>query len=97
MNAELSKVQVVAAGFPTSRLLVEKENLSAGNTYQQSVRFKSLPDSEGSYELKLTEATQTRTFRFGYFTNGAAFDKRFSLRVKKDTVLVESVRRELWR
>ncbi|GHB88153.1 hypothetical protein [Persicitalea jodogahamensis] len=94
-SAEIPKVQVVAVGSAGTRLLAEKENLAAGVIYRQSARYKSFPDSDGSYELRLTEVSGNRTFRFGYFTNGTALDKYFFLQIEKDTVLVSSIAREL--
>ena len=93
-SAEIPKAQVVAVGSASTRLLAEKENIAIGVVHRQSARYKSFPDSDGSYELRLNEASGNRTFRFGYFTNGAALERCFFLQIEKDTVLVSSVKRE---
>lgn len=94
-SAEITKVRVVALAPPlVPKTLIEKTSLAAGDTYKQSIPPHFLPDSDGSYELQLTEATGNRSYKFGYFTNGAALDKQFIFQVEKDSVLIFNVRRE---
>lgn len=93
-STEIPKARLVAVGSVGESLLAEKENLDVGVTHRQSARFKSFPDSDGSYELRLNEVSGDRMFRFGYFTNGTAPDKYLFLQIEKDTVLVSRVARE---
>lgn len=94
-NTEITNVRVVAltASLP-QKTLIEKKGLAAGDGYKQSIPPRFLPNSDGSYELQLTEATGSRSYKFGYFTNGVALDKQFIFQVEKDSVLIFNIRRE---
>ncbi len=94
-KTEITNVRVVAltSSYPP-KTLIEKKDLAAGDSYKQSIPPRFLPDSDGSYELQLTEATGDRNYKFGYFTNGVALDKQLILRVERDSVLIFRIGRE---
>lgn len=94
-STEIANVRVVALAPPLSpKTLIEKKGLAAGDTYKQSIPPRFLPDSDGSYELQLTEATGNRSYKFGYFTNGAALDEKFIFQIEKDSILIFNIQKE---
>lgn len=95
-DKEIAQAQVWAAGSRASVLLVEQTNLGVGSGHSQAVKYKLGLDSDGTYELRLAEATGQRTFTFGYFTDGGSLNRSISFEVENDTIIVKSEPRQVY-
>ena len=71
-------------GFDTINhtILKEKEQMSL------FLDFKKVPNNDGVYFFKFTQNGIFRSKTFGYYTNGIANDKPFTIEIKNDTFLI---------
>ena len=53
-----------------------------------SLDFKKAPKSDGVYFLKFTQNGTLHSKIFGYYSNGIASDKIFTIEIKNDTFLI---------
>lgn len=97
-NINIAKAQIFASSTSTAlqqTSLVEKANLEKGTSYRQAINVSSLPTSDGGYRIQITDPNNTKSYKFGYFTNGRDLNKDYTLEIEKDTLKVQSTVRDL--
>lgn len=94
-NAEISKAEIFAYNSSGAfQSVAVTTNLAKGSTYAQ-ILSGSLPKTDGGYEIQITETNKSRSYRFGYFTNGNDFRSEYVVEIKSDTVKIDYVNRGL--
>lgn len=96
-NAEIAKAEIFVHNNNSGTLqsIAVTTNLAKGSTYSQRLAPGSLPSSDGGYEIRITEPNISRSYRFGYFTNGNDFRSEYEIGIMSDTVKIDVVNRDM--
>lgn len=92
-TSEITKAEIFAYNsLGRSRSVAVTKNLAKDSTYTQILSSGSLPD--GDYEIHIKQTIGSRSYRFGYFTDGNDFRSGYAIAIKPDTIKVDYVNRD---
>jgi hypothetical protein len=94
-NEDLGKIEIYAVGSSKSKILLfQKVVLNKDEKIEGSFLQSSLPNSDGSYLVKIEGKSNSREQVFGYFTNGISLDASISISIEANTISVKTTNRK---
>jgi hypothetical protein len=94
-NEDFGKIELYAVGSPKlEKLLIQKSTLNKDGKIESNFSGSLLPNSDGSYLLKIEGKSKSRNTKFGYFTNGSSQDSKINITIESDTILVKTTPRK---
>ena len=94
-DEDLSKIGIYAVGDSKSKILLfQKAILNKDEKIESSFLQSSLPNSDGSYLIKIEGKSNSREQAFGYFTNGVSLDASIIISIEANTISVKTTNRK---
>jgi hypothetical protein len=94
-NEDLGKIEIYAVGSSKSKILLfQKAVLNKDEKIESSFLQSLLPNSDGSYLVRIEGKSNSREQKFGYFTNGISLDANISISIEANTISVKTTNRK---
>ena len=89
-NESQATIDSVRISTSDKKSFIKLADIEKGLTKKDYLDMKDILKIDGDYIIEITASGQTRTDKFGYYTNGFALDESFDIFITTDTIKYES-------